>query len=289
VQSNPGAGRIGTVLIAGQTLTIDQSAAASAPTCSYSLAPPSRSVGAQSDEVTVAVRTTGGCTWSATSHAPWIGVPSGGTGTGSGSVKLVIATNAGAAPRTGTVTVAGIAFTVEQAGATVCSYVVKPTYYNAGRGPDDVRIEVRSPGECAWTAASSVSWATIAEGRSGKGDGSVRVRVDANDGAARTTTLSIAGERFTLSQESGCEITLKPSYYNAGPGPDDIKIQVKASNGCSWTASSPVGWARITEGAAETGSGEVRVRVHPNSGAARTAILMIGGERFTLTQETPRR
>jgi hypothetical protein len=202
---------------------------------------------------------------------------------------LAVAANTAAAPRTGTVTVAGISFAIEQARATVCTYTVKPTYYNAGRGPDEVHIEVRASGECAWTAASSANWATIAEGRSGKGDGTVRVRVEPNDGGPRTTTLSIAGEPFTLSQEGGCEPTLKPSYYNAGPGPDDIKIQVKVTDGCSWTASSPVGWARITEGLAETGNGQVRVHIDSNSGAARTTTLVIAGERFTLTQEAPRR
>jgi hypothetical protein len=201
---------------------------------------------------------------------------------------LAVAANAATAPRTGTVTVAGIDFGIAQAGATVCTYTIKPSYYNAGRGPDDVRIDVRASGECAWTATSSASWAAIAEGRSGKGDGSVRVTVEANDGAPRTTTLSIAGEPFTLSQEGGCETTLKPTYYNAGPGPDDIKIQVKVSNGCSWTSSSPVAWARITEGASETGNGQVRVQVDPNSGAARAATLVIAGERFTLTQEARR-
>jgi Putative binding domain, N-terminal len=212
-------------------------------------------------------------------------VLSGEAGTGSGSVKVGIAANAGAAPRTGHVTVAGITFTIEQAGAPPCTFVVKPTYYNAGRGPDEVRVDVRAPADCAWAASSSVAWATIAEGRSGKGEGSVRVRVEANDGPARTAILSIAGESFTLSQEGGCEATLKPSYYNAGPGPDDIRIQVKTRDGCSWRSSSPVPWARITEGTAETGNGQVRVQVDRNAGAARSATLLIAGERFMLTQE----
>ena len=289
VPPNPAAARTGAVRIADQTLIVDQSPAASVPTCSDSLAPVSRSVAAHSGEVTVEVRTDVGCAWSAMSHAPWIGVLSGQTGAGPGSVRLAIATNAAAAPRTGTVTVGGIGFSIEQAGATVCAYVIKPTYYNAGRGPDEVRIEVRASGECAWTAASGVNWASIAEGRSGKGDGTVRLRVDANEGAPRSATLNIAGQPFTLSQEGDCETTVKPSYYNAGPGPDDIKIQVKTRDGCSWASSSPVAWARITEGTAKTGDGQVRVHVDSNSGAARTAILVVAGERFMLTQEAPKR
>ena len=164
--------------------------------------------------------------------------------------------------------VGGATLTVEQAGAQPCSYTINPTYYNAGRGPDDVKIDVRSTGECPWSAMSSASWVSVTEGATGMGNGSVRLRVQANSGEPRTTTLTIAGEPFTLSQEGACQATLKPTYYNAGAGPDDVRVQVKASNDCAWTSSSPVPWAIITEGAAQSGNANVRIRVDANPGAA---------------------
>jgi len=130
---------------------------------------------------------------------------------------------------------------------------------------------------------------SVSDGSSGTGNGHVRLRVQANAGGPRTTTLTIAGQPFTLSQEGGCEATLKPTYYNAGAGRDDVKVQVKTSGDCSWTSSSPVSWATITHGASGSGGGEVRIRVDANSGPARSATLMIAGEGFTLTQEAPRR
>ena len=96
----------------------------------------------------------------------------GGSGIGNGVVRLQTQPNSGMA-RTGTVRVGGATLTVEQAGAQPCSYTIKPTYYNAGRGPDDVNIDVRSTGECLWSAMSGASWVSVTAGATGMGDGSV--------------------------------------------------------------------------------------------------------------------
>ena len=288
-QANSGPARTGTVNVGGATLTVDQGAGPSTPACIYSLVPASRSVGAPAGEVNVDVRVATGCAWSASSRAGWITVRSGDSGTGNGSVGLVVATNTSQSARTGTVVIASATFTIEQAGAQACSYTIKPTYYNAGRGPDDVKIDVQSTGTCPWSATSSATWVSVSEGATGMGNGSVRLLVQPNSGAPRSTTLTIAGEPFLLSQEGACQATLKPTYYNAGAGPDDVRVQVKVSDSCSWTSSSPVPWATITEDAARSGDANVRIRIDANAGAARSAILIIAGERFTLTQEASRK
>jgi hypothetical protein len=216
-------------------------------------------------------------------------VRSGDSGTGNGSVELAVGTNTSQSARTGSVVIAGVTFTIEQAAAQACSYTIKPTYYNAGRGPDDVKIDVRSNGACPWSATSSATWVIVSEGSTGTGNGSVRLLVQANSGAPRTTTLTVAGEPFVLSQEGACQAELKPTYYNAGPGPDDVRVQVKVHDSCSWTSSSPVPWATITEGAAQSGNANVRIRVDANPGAGRSATLIIAGERFTLTQEASKK
>ena len=64
----------------------------------------------------VEVKATQDCTWSATSHAPWLRITSGGMGSGSGSVRYTVAANPNSAARTGTLTIGGWTFTVVQAG-----------------------------------------------------------------------------------------------------------------------------------------------------------------------------
>ena len=55
------------------------------------------------------------CSWTAVSHAPWITITSGASGTGQGNVHYNVAVNNGG-NRTGTITIAGHTFTVAQHG-----------------------------------------------------------------------------------------------------------------------------------------------------------------------------
>jgi hypothetical protein len=190
--------------------------------------------------------------------------------------------------------IAGRTFTVQQEAApspppppppAPCEYSIKPTYYNSGAGPDEVRVDVAAAAGCAWSVNGEPSWVTVAEGRTGSGNGTVRLTIPPNPGGPRNANFTIAGQQFALSQAGGCAATLKPTFYNSGRGPDDIQIAVTAPAGCQWTASSPVDWATIQYGASGSGDGTVGVHVKPNNEDSRSVILTIAGQRFTLTQQ----
>ena len=74
----------------------------------------------------IAVSATSGCSWTAASNAPWITGVTPGSGTGNVTVNFTIAANPTGTPRTGTLTVAGQTFTVNQQGAA-CAYSINPT------------------------------------------------------------------------------------------------------------------------------------------------------------------
>jgi len=61
-------------------------------------------------------------------------------------------------------------------------------------------VSVTAPAGCAWTAGSNVSFVTITSGSSGNGNGSVGYSVAANSGAARSGSMTIAGQVVTISQ-----------------------------------------------------------------------------------------
>jgi hypothetical protein len=129
---------------------------------------------------------------------PWITLAAT-SGSGGTNLRYTVAANTGAA-RTGTLTVAGTTITVTQAAAPVCQLTVSPlsaSFPTAG-GDGTLRIDA-SDGSCAWTAASSVPWITLATG-SGSGGANLRYTVAANTGAARTGTLTVAGASVTVSQ-----------------------------------------------------------------------------------------
>ena len=115
VAANPGSVRTGTVTVAGQTFTVTQAAATSNP-CTYTIGPPDVAIAAPGGTGTVAVSTTDGCAWTASSNAAWVTVTAGASGAGNGAVAFSVAPNPGAA-RTGTISIAGHTFTVNQAAA----------------------------------------------------------------------------------------------------------------------------------------------------------------------------
>jgi all-beta uncharacterized protein len=285
VSANSGAARSANLTVAGQSVTLEQpeAPAPTPPPCSYSIAPRSRSIGRDETVITITVAAADNCSWTAASQAGWITVADGLTGSGNGTVRLVAASNSGPS-RSGTVTVAGTSFTVQQDGVT-CTYSIKPGSYSAGGGADNVVVSVTAGDGCAWTAASNASWVSVTEGRTGSGNGTVRLIVEANSGAARTANLTIAGQPFTLEQARGvCQPTIKPRDYHSGRGPDDIRITVTADPGCTWTATSPVSWVTVVEGRDGSGTGTVRLLVQPNNDEARSTTLTIAGQPFNLLQ-----
>jgi hypothetical protein len=129
------------------------------------------------------------------SNAAWISVASGGSGNGNGSVEYRYMGNSGGL-RIGTLSIAGLTFTVTQAG---CEYSL--TRYADNVGPSDGvgTIGVTTTPTCTWTAVSNAAWITVASGTRA-GSGSVEYHVVANPGGPRTGTLTIAGFTVTVTQ-----------------------------------------------------------------------------------------
>ena len=160
------------------------------------LKPTDYNSGRGADDVRVRVTAPSGCAWTATSPVAWVGVADGASGTGDGTVRLLVKANNGP-ERTANLTIAGAPFRLRQNG---CSTRIKPTWYDAGRGPDDIRIAVTADGDCTWTATSTVPWVTVNNGATGSGNGSVRLLLEPNSGDERSVTLIIAGQAFQLRQ-----------------------------------------------------------------------------------------
>jgi hypothetical protein len=286
VAANPGGSRIGTLAVAGLTFTVEQ--AGGAPSCTFDVAPRDVSSSAAGGPgPPVAVSTSAGCVWSATSNASWLTISAGATGSGSGSVAFAVAPNTGPS-RTGTLTIAGSTVTVTQGSA--CTYQLGKTSdsigANGGSGPP---ISVSTTASCTWTAVSNVDWLTVTSGESGTGDGTVRYAVAANSGGARTGTLTIGGETFTVTQAgAACNFSVAPTTVSiAAAGGTGTSITVTTGSACAWTSTSNAPWITITSGAEATGSGAVAYTVAANSGSARSGVLVIAGVSVTVNQAGP--
>ena len=105
--------RTGTMTIAGQTFTVTQDGAPKS--CSYSISPSRRNIGAAGGAGAVTVKTPTGCDWTAQSHAGWITITLADSGSGGGTLAYAVAPNTSGVNRQGIVTIAGRTFTVKQA------------------------------------------------------------------------------------------------------------------------------------------------------------------------------
>ena len=103
--------------------------------CPRSISPTNRSHGPGAETGTVDVTTLTGCNWTAASNNAWITLTSGANGSGNGTVGYSVSPNGSASPRTGTLTIAGQTFTVNQDGAPASSITLTSpsdqTFFNS--------------------------------------------------------------------------------------------------------------------------------------------------------------
>jgi hypothetical protein len=270
--------RTGAIVIAGQTVQVEQGTG-----CSYAIGTAAFSLGSAGGARDVPVTAPAGCAWTAASDAPWITLASGGTGTGPGVVSFRVAATDGPA-RTGTLTVAGRVVTVTQSPG--CGYTVEPASYAAPLAGGATTIAVRTGPGCPWTATSSSDWISIASGQSGSGPGEVRVSVAANTTQGRTGSVRIADQTVSVTQASGCALGVNPSSVSVGATAGTGTVQVSGNQGCAWSATSADDWITVTAGQSGNGPGEVRFSVAANPAAARTGSLKIAEQTVTVTQAT---
>ena len=285
-QANTGAARAATMTIAGQSFTINQAAAAGSP-CTFTLNPTSHSPAAAGGATSVAVTTAAGCGWSTTGLPAWITFTSGnGSGTGNGTVSLTVAANTGA-PRGATLTIAGQPFPVNQASGTpACTYALNPTTFDAPAAGGATTVAVTTTSSCSWTTTGVPTWITVVNNSgAGSGNGTVRLQIAANTGTARSQTMTIGGQSYTVNQAAPCSYTLNPTSFSVAVGGGSTTVAVTTATGCSWSTTGLPSWINFTNGnGTGNGNGAVSITVQPNTGAARTVNLTIAGQQFTVSQ-----
>jgi hypothetical protein len=186
-------------------------------------------------------------------------------------------------------TIASQTFTVNQAAAPapVCTYTLSAGSTSVTAVGATGSVGVTAPASCAWTATTSASWITIASGASGSGNGTVGFVVLPNLGGARSDSILIGGQTFTVNQAAvlpTCTYTLSASGATIPAAGGTGSFNVTAPAGCTWTATTGASWITITAGASGSGNGTVAFTAAANTGASRTDNIVVGGQTFTVTQ-----
>ncbi|HZH30914.1 MAG TPA: pre-peptidase C-terminal domain-containing protein [Pyrinomonadaceae bacterium] len=163
--------------------------------CTTTLASGSRDVPGNGGTFNATFTTQPGCPGTVSSNSAFITVnPAFIDANGAGTVTYTVQPNPTTTPRTGTITINGQTFTVNQGAA--CTYAVYPTVRPFRQdGGTNGRFTVITQSGCTWTATSNAPWITITEGAGNNaGTGRVRYTVAANNTTAtRSGTITVTG------------------------------------------------------------------------------------------------
>jgi hypothetical protein len=276
VQANAGAPRMGSITAGGETFTINQ-----AGNCAVSLPVTGADFPVNGGTGSFDVTAGAGCAWSAVSNASWIHITSGSSGSGNGTVGFSVDANL-AGPRSGTISVGGQFFTVNQASSCTYSTVSSATSPFPPVGGDGT-VTVNASVGCEWTATTIASWIIIHNG-SGSGAGSFTFSVLPNSGPSRSGEILVGGQTVLVAQVEGCTFTLSPTQANVPASGGSVQFTVNTAPGCLWNAFSDFPWLSPVSSVDPEGHLIVIVAVEANSGGSRTGTVQVRGSIFTIFQ-----
>ncbi len=271
--------------------------------CTYSLSTTSGTHGNGATNNSVTVNAGIGCAWTVTNATSWITIQSGTSGTGTNSVNYTVTANLSSIARTGVVTIAGLAFTVEQDGAP-CNYDIAPTLRgNHGSGALALSnpIDIEAALDCAWTVINTNPWINFVQPTSGVSTGQVRYSLLANRTPVRRTgDVLIAGQHLTVIQAAGsCQYQMTYHGIPAGQtnhlhlptgGSGGINVDtIPGNGGCEWYVENTNSWITITNNASGTNGATFGyfVAPNPNSWLREGYFTLWGGEAAFAVLQSP--
>ena len=147
----------------------------------------------------VTIGATRDCPWTISSNASWIALAGERSGSGDAVVDYTVSENSVPSSRSAMLAVDAVQLPVSQAAAP-CTYAIAPSEASIAAAGGALPIEVATLSGCAWSAASTAPWITIASGASGNASATVGLAFAANAGAPREGTVTVAGKTFIARQ-----------------------------------------------------------------------------------------
>lgn len=134
-------------------------------------------------------------------------------------------------------------FSLQITQGVSCTYSLSANSQSFGPSSATGSVNVFTSAGCSWTAVSNSNFLTINTGSSGTGNGTVTFTVGANSGAARSGTMTIAGQTYTVNQSAGnpsvLSIITPPTLPSAAIG-SSYSVTLTASGGqqpYTWSAT----------------------------------------------------
>ncbi|MEQ1946121.1 MAG: FG-GAP-like repeat-containing protein [Bryobacteraceae bacterium] len=86
---------------------------------------------------------------------------------------------------------------------------------------------------------------------------------------------------------TACSYLVAPPVVTATSAGGTLTVSVQTTGSCPWATTGLPNWVTISGAGAANGSGTVTLLVARNTGAARTATILIAGTAYTITQFAP--
>ncbi|HJQ24061.1 MAG TPA: BACON domain-containing carbohydrate-binding protein [Blastocatellia bacterium] len=249
-----------------------------------SLSPSSETFSRDGGNSSVQVLLSTTCAWMAQSQASWIHITSTPGGTGSGSITYQVDPNGTGQARSGTMTVAGQTFTVNQTN-TPCQQTLIPSSATAAGTGGNGSVTVMALTGCTWTPVSNDAW--IAVDGTGSGNGSFNYSVLANpDNNPRTGTITVGTATFTVTQNpASCVLTLTPAGRLVGAVGSESRFDLDCGATCVWSAVASDPWIVITGATGGSGPAAIRFVVRDNfSTDERHGSINVAGQTLPIVQ-----
>ncbi|MDX2030222.1 MAG: BACON domain-containing carbohydrate-binding protein [Blastocatellia bacterium] len=253
--------RTGTLSIASQTFSVTQAGAAIPPPTIGSLNPGSVIAGGVAFTLTV-----NGTNFSAASVVRLNGGDRPTTFVGTTQLRGSIPASDIAVAGTANIAVfspdgGGLSNIFPLTIAPPCAYSISPAAQAVGAEGGGGTVSVSAASGCAWTATSGVNWITINSGNTGNGNGTVTYSVAPNVGAARTGTLAIASQIFSVTQAgtgNAAPVIASLNPVKAAPCSPAFSLLV---NGTGFVSGSVVQWKGVNRTTAYISSTQLRADI----------------------------
>ena len=176
------------------------------PACTYILGATTLQPPAAGGNFPITIQTAAGCAWSVTGLPPWITVSGPSSGTGSGSVTLVVAPTT--AFRGTVLSIGGVALTINQSAPPVCTYALSAGGQAFTAVGGSGTIAITAPAGCNWSVGSLPAGVTLSGASSGAGNGTVTFLVAPIGGGDISMSFTVAGQSFTVEQQAASIVGL---------------------------------------------------------------------------------
>ena len=255
--------------------------------CRYDLSPASLNFPVGGGNSSFTVNCGSNCAWTAAALPSWISITSANSGTGNGTITFTVAANPGL-PRTSSISVSGSSFDVTQSGS--CALTLSPTGLPGGIIGTAYNQTLTASGGVAPYNFQLNNSTTLPPGLSLSTGGVISGTPTVGSAGnytfivAAVDTNGCVGSRTHTLNIATCAVTsLSPTSQSAPGAGGSFTFTVTAA-GCAWTTLSHASWLTVTSNASGTGNLVVGYSVGANPGPARTGVITVNNQTFTVNE-----